>query len=80
MAFASKEKGRIKMVVLTANGFPNITWYSPDRENRKPDDMIITGMLRRYSNQDSAKNAQVIQFFANDNGVPGAKLREFKVK
>lgn len=78
MAFASKEKSRIKMVALTINGVDNITWYSPERGNSKPDDVIINGMLSRFKNRPEIKYVNKIQFFNNTPG--GAMIREFQVR
>ena len=45
----------------------NITWYSPIWQNNKPNDTIITGMLRRFTEkQDAAKRVAVYQFYEND--------------
>ncbi|MFN4026456.1 MAG: hypothetical protein ACK4IZ_03320 [Flavobacterium sp.] len=65
MPFYDKNKSRIKMVVLTKNGYPNQTVYSPVDQNEKPDKFIMQGMLRRWKEKDIIKIAQVIQFYDN---------------
>lgn len=60
-----KEKSRIKMVLLTKNGFDNLTVYSPYKQNRKTDQFIMIGMLKRYRTKPEIKYTNVIQFYDN---------------
>lgn len=63
MPFYDKDKSRIKMVILTKNGYSNQTVYSPIDQNKKSDEFILKGMLRRWLKTDILKTAQVIQFY-----------------
>ena len=36
------------MVILTTRTEPNKVWYSPIKENHKPREKIIEGMVRRF--------------------------------
>lgn len=65
MGMATKGKAKLKMVALTAGKQPNITWYSPDWQNDKPNDVIIVGMLRRLQAKPIMDQVQVIQFWEN---------------
>lgn len=67
MPFYDKDKSRIKMVILTKNGYPNQTVYSPLDQNHKPDDLIMKGMLRRWKDKEIMKNAQSINFYDTTN-------------
>lgn len=67
MGLASKEKSKLKMVALMPPNKANITWYSPEWQNNKPNDVIITGMLRRFMNQPEAAEVVVYQFYENGN-------------
>ncbi len=60
----NKDLSKLKMVALTERGYPNVTWYSPVKQNNKDDDFIISGMLRRFENHKNYKNTRVIQFYA----------------
>ena len=78
MAFATKEKGRIKMVALMPHGVQNITWYSPDKQNSKSDDFIISGMIKRFSQNSMAKLARCIQFYTNLGASNNQLIAEMK--
>lgn len=67
MPFYKKEVSKIKMYILTKNGEPNHTIYSPIHENNKPPKIICEGMLRRFMEQPVFKVAQVIQFYEHGN-------------
>ena len=67
MPFYAKDKSKIKMYVLTKNGEPNHTIYSPIDQNHKPAKTICEGMLRRFMEKPVFKVAQVIQFYENGN-------------
>lgn len=67
MGLATKGKSKLKMVALMPGKLPNITWYSPEWQNKKPNDTIILGMLRRFKTKPEASQVQVYQFY--DNGV-----------
>lgn len=67
MGLAEKGKSKLKMVALMPPNENNITWYSPTWQNHKPNDIIITGMLRRFTEkQEAAKRVQVYQFWENN--------------
>ena len=78
MAFADKELSKIKMVALTANNQPNITWHSPVDQNKKPSTDIIAGMKRRFSDNVSKgkvqAKVQVVQFYENGSLIDEYKL------
>ncbi|MFN3753324.1 hypothetical protein [Flavobacterium sp.] len=75
MPFYDKEKSRLKMVILTKNGYPNQTVYSPIDQNKKHDKTIMEGMLRRWYAKDIMKTAQVIQFYDNQTGQLIEKIK-----
>lgn len=56
---------RIKMVILTKPGEKNLTWYSLEKEQNKPEKTIIEGMKRRFERSQYAAIAQVLQFYDN---------------
>lgn len=49
MAFFDKELSRLKMVMLTSSTEKNRVWYSPIKHNNKSNEVIISGMLRRFT-------------------------------
>lgn len=63
---ADPNKSKIKMVALTDQDHANIVWYSPTSQNRKSDDVIISGMLQRFLRRDESRLARVIQFYSTD--------------
>ncbi len=65
MGLATKGVAKLKMVALTSPKHDNLTWYSPDWQNNKPNDVIINGMLRRLKKQPIMDHVQVIQFWEN---------------
>ncbi|WNM19261.1 hypothetical protein [Flavobacterium capsici] len=69
----SKEKSRIKMVILNKNGFANETVYSPLDQNRKSDEVIILGMLRRYQAKGKFANANAVHFYENGKLIQSIK-------
>lgn len=73
MALATKGKSKLKMVALMPPKQDNITWYSPEHQNNKPNDVIITGMLRRFMNQKAAAEVVVYQFYEDGNLVQEIK-------
>jgi hypothetical protein len=56
---------KIKMVANTKHGHKNIVWYSFLKYNKKPDQFIITGMLRRFMESTEFKYTNSIQFYDN---------------
>lgn len=80
MALSSKEKSKIKMVALFGPGKQNIVWYSPLKQQKKPDQFIITGMIRRFLEQATSSGVKIIQFYANQAGTGTTLLEEVKVK
>ncbi|WP_286914807.1 hypothetical protein [Flavobacterium sp. UBA4197] len=77
MAFASKEKSRIKMVALTVNGSKNVTWYSPERENHRDDEYIFKNMLRRFSTKPAFILTNKVRFY---DAKSDTIIREYSVK
>lgn len=75
MPFYSKEQSRLKMVILTKNGYPNQTVYSPIDQNKRSDEIIMKGMLRRWYQKDILKTAQVIQFYDMQSGQLIEKIK-----
>lgn len=67
MPFYQKDKSRIKMVILTKNGYKNQTIYSPIHQNKKPDAVIMKGMLTRWLTKEVMKVAQIVQFYDMNN-------------
>jgi hypothetical protein len=63
MALADPEKSKIKMVVLTKAKENNAVWYSPVKQNKKPEKTIIEGMLRRFQNSKLFEITNVVQFY-----------------
>lgn len=73
MNIGKKEKSKIKMVILTRNGFENHTIYSPVKQNSKPTKTIIEGMLRRFKEKPIIKYTNVIQFYENGSLIETIK-------
>ena len=73
MPFYQQGTSKIKMVALMPPKEKNITWYSPIDQNKKPSNIILDGMLRRFNAQDAAKRVVVIQFYED-----GQKIHEIK--
>jgi hypothetical protein len=65
MKIGIKEKSKIKMVILTKNGHANHTIFSPVKQNDKPSNIIIEGMLRRFKTKPIIQHTNVIQFYEN---------------
>jgi hypothetical protein len=63
MALADPEKSKIKMVILTKPKEENKVWYSPVKQNKKPEKTIIEGMLRRFQNSSLFAITNVVQFY-----------------
>ena len=74
-----KNCSKIQMAILLKNGndhlkyqnnrghFCNPIWYSPLKQNSKPDKVIIEGMLRRFFVTPLASATNVIEFYYNGN-------------
>lgn len=68
---------KIQMAILLKNGndhlkyqnnrghLSNPVWYSPLKENKKADNIIIQGMLRRFYTTPLISCANVIKFYRN---------------
>lgn len=76
MNIGKKEKSKIKMVLLTRNGFDNHTIYSPVKQNSKPSKVIIAGMLRRFKSKPIIDKTNVIQFYENGQLIETIKPQE----
>jgi hypothetical protein len=48
MPIFDPQLSKIKMVILTTRTQPNKVWYSPLKENHKPREKIIEGMVGRF--------------------------------
>lgn len=57
------EKSKIKMVILTKIKKSNAVWYSPVKQNAKPDETVIAGMLRRFQKNELFAITNVVQFY-----------------
>lgn len=63
------------MVMLTSSTENNRVWYSPIKENNKPNDYIITGMLRRFTGDKLLPLVtNKIQFYENGQLIAEVKL------
>lgn len=65
MPFYQPGTSKLKMVSLMPPNEENITWHSPLWQNDWHNNKIITGMLRRFKNQEAAKRVIVYQFYEN---------------
>ena len=63
MAVFEKEKSKIKMVILTKRKESNAVWYSPLKQNSKPERTIIEGMMRRFQQNKLFNVTNVVQFY-----------------
>lgn len=63
MPIFHQEKSKIKMVGLTGPKEKNIVWYSILTHNKKPVNVIIAGMLRRFQASTDFKRCKVIHFY-----------------
>ena len=61
--------------MLTTSTEKNRVWYSPIKQNHKPPEKIIEGMLRRFSD-DPLLSAitNKIQFYENGNLIAEVKI------
>ncbi len=69
---------KISMSILLKNGNDHLkytnargqkvnpVWYSPVKQNRKPDRDIIAGMLRRFSASPFVEVANKVNFYTNN--------------
>lgn len=73
MPVFEKEKSKIKMVILTKTKEKNQVWYSPVKQNRKPEKTIIEGMLRRFNNHKIFAITNVVQFYDTTSNTLIAK-------
>ncbi len=71
----NKDISKIKMVALTKNGHPNVTWYSPYKQNKKDNQFIINGMMTRFQKHKEYNHTNVIQFYSQ---TTGEKIQEYK--
>lgn len=73
----NRETSKIKMVVLTKKGFDNLTQYSPVKYNKRSEEFIMNGMLRRLQTNEILQVAQVIQFY-DQNGIKVHEIKKTK--
>jgi len=64
-----KEKSKIKMVILTKAKQDNAVWYSPVKQNKKPEKTIIEGMLRRFQKSKLFAITNVVQFYNTESNT-----------
>lgn len=67
MAVFAPENSKIKMVILTEKNESNAVWWSPIRQNKRSNESIIKGMLKRFEKHTLAKITNVVQFYENGN-------------
>jgi hypothetical protein len=65
MAVFAPENSKIKMVILTQKKESNAVWWSPIKQNKRNNESIIKGMLKRFEKHALAKITNVIQFYEN---------------
>jgi hypothetical protein len=77
---------RIRMAIMLKNGnnhlktsgpngrLNNPVWYNYYSKNRKPDNIIIAGMVQRLSTSDYAGKFNVLLFFDNLTGTQIQKI------
>ena len=63
MPVFEKETSKIKMVILTKTKENNAVWWSPINQNKRRNELIIKGMIRRFKNNEIIKITNVIQFY-----------------
>lgn len=63
MPVFSKEKSKLRMVILTKGKEQNHTWYSPINQNGRNNEAIINSMLRRLQGQPFFKNVNCVQVY-----------------
>jgi hypothetical protein len=63
MPVFSAEKSKIKMVILTKGTNTNAVWFSPINQNKRPNALVITSMLRRFKKSAYANITNMIQFY-----------------
>lgn len=68
------EKSKIKMVILTKNKSKNRVWWSPIKQNKRPNKLVIQGMLNRFKKSKWVSITNVIQFYENGNLIEVIKL------
>jgi hypothetical protein len=73
MPVFEKEKSKIKMVILTKSKESNKVWYSPLKQNNKPEKTIIAGMLRRFNANKIFAITNVVQFYDTSSNTLIAK-------
>lgn len=74
MPVFEKEKSKIKMVILTKGKESNPVWYSPVKQNRKPEKTIIEGMIRRFQKSKLFAITNVVQFYDTSSNELIAKF------
>lgn len=66
MPFYCTKTSRIKMVAILKN-HNTIVWYSPLKQNKKQDSIIIGGMLNRLMSGEHFKNKSIVRVQFYDN-------------
>lgn len=69
-----KEKSKIKMVILTKRKESNAVWYSPIKQNKKPEKTVIEGMMRRFQSHKLFLITNVVQFYDMESNELIAKF------
>jgi len=73
MPVFEKEKSKIKMVILTKAKEKNAVWYSPLKQNGKPEKTVMAGMIRRLQSQKIFQITNVVQFYDTSSNLLIAK-------
>lgn len=66
MPIFSKEKSKIKMVILTHGREPNAVWWSPINQNERKSELVILSMLRRFQNHALYSKTRCVQFYQDN--------------
>lgn len=75
MPIFDPQLSKIKMVILTTRTEKNKVWYSPIKQNHKPNDKIIEGMVRRFLENPTLKlTTNKLQFYETGKLVAEVKL------
>lgn len=75
MPVFDKHQSKIKMVILTKNGYENKVWYSPIYQNKRRSEVIIRAMRIRFAKQQSLLAVtQIIQFYEN-----GIRIESYRI-
>ena len=63
MPFFDKKQSRFKMVALTQHHVPNVTWYSPVKQNRWNPQTVMLKMVQRFKTHMWYPQTNTINFY-----------------